>query len=135
MKPLTLILLLILNSLFLHSCSIVGLTTGIIIDLKSYEEKTLNKDTLQTLTSDDLLKIQLKNGETHYGKFNRFENLNDHKAGTSITDIYKDSLSTCNTVNAWNIIIDKKQGLSGYSDDEITHIKIQFVNIKSVWIS
>ena len=50
--------------------------------------------------------------------------MNDHKAGTSITDIYKDSLSTCNTVNAWNIIIDKKQGLSGYSDDEITHIKI-----------
>jgi hypothetical protein len=124
MKLFILILLFISNCLFLYSCSIVGLTTGIIIDLKSYEEMIMNKDTLKTLTSDDWLKIQLKNGETHYGKFNRFEILNNNKVGTSITDIYKDSLSTSNTVNDWNIVIDKKQGVSGFSDDEIKQIKI-----------
>jgi len=124
MKLITLILLLILNSLFLCNCSIVGLTTGIIIDLKSYEETTINKDTLKTLTSKDQLIIRLKNGETHYGKFNRLETLNDSEAYTSKSVYSEDSTSTLYRDSGWNIVIEEKIGVSSFHNGEITQIKV-----------
>jgi len=124
MKLYILILLLISNSLFLYSCSIIGLTTGIIIDLKSYEETTMNKDTLNTLTSKNQLKIRLKNGETHYGKYNRLEILNDTGAYTPNTDKSEDSISTIYRDNDWNIVIDEKTGVNSFHNNEITQIKI-----------
>lgn len=67
--------ILVFSTLLIQSCSITGLTTGIIINSRSFEEIPVHEDTLQALPSDNEIKVTLQGGKNHYGKFLKVEKI------------------------------------------------------------
>ncbi|UCF64006.1 MAG: hypothetical protein JSW33_15800 [bacterium] len=124
MKLYVVILLLLVNIFLLSRCSFVGLATGIIIDTRSYEEKAMNSDSLQTLTATDQLKIRLNNSKIRYGKFNRLEILNKAEAGTNSMNNRGDSAAMIIPEKEWKVVINERIGERSYHKNEIRQIEI-----------
>ena len=124
MKSVSIILLLIGSHFLIEGCSIIRLTSGIIIDSRSYQEKTVNEDTLKALTSRDIVGIRLKDGKIHYGKFYRLERTVKKEAGITGTKLKKDSVSESEGITEWNLLLKKKGTVVGFKMSEIKRINI-----------
>jgi hypothetical protein len=124
---------LIVSILFLlQSCSIIGLTTGIIYDSKSYDEVSLSADSLKKIKPNEYLKIYLTNGNKHVGRFNKIELLNTIISDTATIDSSKNNLLMKKMDDKWSLQIEKKYETKTFTNDEIEELKVYRNNYASL---
>ena len=118
--------ILVFSTLLIQSCSITGLTTGIIINSRSFEEIPVHEDTLQALPSDNEIKVTLQGGKNHYGKFLKVEILEDNENITlSNTNGHKDSTSNQKAmIGDWSISIEMGKEILRFTNEEVEKISV-----------